>query len=116
MLTIEEVRQVTSKFPIQSNEQTVDDDGFFIVSPNLQSGLIFITVVNSSASFQGIFAYDVDSPTCVLATIAANLEATTGVLDGTTGTDGKITVSASDKLYIENRSGESRNIHWLTIF
>lgn len=43
-----------------------------------------------------------------------NLDVTTGVLTGTTGTDGKLTVSVTDAgiLYFENRTGVTRNIVW----
>jgi hypothetical protein len=44
----------------------------------------------------------------------ASLEVTTGVLSGTTGTDGVLTVSVSDAgiLYFENRTGVTRSIVW----
>ena len=44
----------------------------------------------------------------------ANLAVTTGVLTGTTGASGKLTVSITDDgvLYFENRTGVTRNIQW----
>lgn len=44
-------------------------------------------------------------------------EASTSVLAGTTGTDGKVTISAASdgKVYIENRSGVSMNHQYLVI-
>jgi len=47
----------------------------------------------------------------------ANIEVTTGILSGTTGTDGKFTISAhtDGKIYFENRRGSTRGFTY-TLF
>ena len=60
----------------------------------------------------GVTTYDVTaSPECALLFNGADLEATTGTLSGTTGTNNKITVSAANdgKIYIENRFTAANN-------
>ena len=112
--TDEAVRQTLRQLPLLQGKDSTADDGVFTISPKLTSGLLLVTVVSGSRNAQGMFAFD--SSGAVLVTVASDMEATTGVLSGTTGTDAKLTVSAdSSKIYIENRLGEQKNIHWLMI-
>ena len=52
------------------------------------------------------------TPNAQAISVQANINVTTGILNGTTGTNGKITVSAASdgKIYIENRLGGAINI------
>lgn len=103
---------------MKTGKATIADDAATSLTPELQSGLIIITVVGTDASTQGIFAFDAASggATCTLVTTATNMAATTGALTGTTGTDTELTVSAhtDGKIYIENRLGAQKNVHWIT--
>ena len=113
--TIEEIiRRTLRELPLVFGTETLADNSVMTISPKLTSGLLLVTVVSGSRNAQGMFAFD--SSGCVLSTVATDFEATTGVLTGTTGTDGKLICSAdSSKLYIENRLGEQKNIHWTLI-
>ena len=108
------VRQTLIQLPLTTGTAVLGDDAFFTITPQLTSGLIFITIVSGSRNAQGVFSYD--SSGAVLVTTATSFEATTGALNGTTGTDTKFIVSGdSSKIYLENRLGEAKNVHWLII-
>ncbi len=66
---------------------------------------------NTSAAQNGLLAFRVGSGGSMTSlSVTANLNVTTGALTGTTGTVGKLTVSAdtaTNRLYIENRLGGS---------
>ena len=110
----ETIRRTIRELHILFGTETLADNGFFTISPTLTSGVIFITIVSSSRNAQGMFAFD--SSGAVLGSIATDLEGATGVLTGTTGSDGKLTLSGdSSKIYIENRLGSQKNIHWFII-
>lgn len=67
--------------------------------------------VNSS----GFVAFETSDPSTILKIAGgANLSVTTGVLTGTTGAVGQLTVSITDsgRVYFENRTGVTRNIVW----
>lgn len=117
--TGEILRIVRNGLPFNFGTFQIEDDGVMTITPDLQSGILIISLVNTPAGSQGLFAHDVDSggASCVLGSVAADLAATTGVLTGTTGTDGKFTVSAhtDGKLYLENRLGSQKNIHWFNL-
>jgi hypothetical protein len=88
----------------------IADDGFAQREFNRQ---IFSSIVMISTNQQesGVFmcriANDTRWMTPLMAT--AGIETSTATLDGTTGTDGKITVSAADgKIMVENRTGSAR--------
>jgi len=86
------------------------DDGVGTIVPRLASGLMSIVIVDGSVNVQGLLAFS--SASVVKGSIASGIDVTTGVLTGTTGTDGKLTVSVdSGKLYIENRLGSQVNMH-----
>lgn len=110
----ETIRRTISALPILFGRETLADDSVFTISPTLTSGVIVVTIVSGSRNAQGMFAFD--SSGAVLSTTASDFEATTGVLSGTTGTDGKLTCSgSSSKIYIENRLGSQKNVHWFII-
>jgi len=81
-----------------------------VITPPKTEGIITI-MCNNFGQFSGTVMYRAE-PSGAYAIIqggGADFEATTGVLDGTTGTTNKLTISAAidGKLYIENRIGFS---------
>lgn len=83
------------------------DDAAVSITPPVSQGFFLIRKAGGSNG-GALVAFDaVATPYTVLIAGTAIMAATTGALTGTTGTDGKITISAhSDgKLYIENRFG-----------
>jgi hypothetical protein len=61
----------------------------------------------------GIFAIRAaGTPAIQAITVSANVNSTTGVLAGNTGTDAKATVSVSSAgvVYVENRLGSAQNV------
>lgn len=127
MLTNEELRQIVNTLlPFRTGRFDMADDTAVTIVPKLQSGLIFIVLVNLGAEFQGIVGYDVNSGGASASLLDSTtvpapqegLNALTGVLTGTTGTDTKFTISAhtDGKLYLENRTGALLKVHWLTLF
>ncbi len=74
--------------------------GIFMIYPTANTQ----TLARREAT--AIVAYNTATPSCVILwQTAARVEATTGPVDGTDGTDGKVTVSAATNgnIYIENR-------------
>lgn len=96
-------------------QYTVADDAATSFTPMTTAGLILIQsrsapTTNYLLSFYVTSAGGSFSPTYA---IGSNTVVTTGALTGTTGTDGKLTLSVNTsdgKIYIENRTGASRNI------
>ena len=90
------------------------DDGATSFTPNNTLGVILIygRAVGYSAEF-GIVSWRVESTNFAQIIVGGtDLEVSTSALTGTTGTDGKLTVSAdhtTGKIYIENRMGASRS-------
>ena len=127
MLTSEELRQIVDRLlPFRSERFTMGDDTAVTIVPKLQSGLLFLVLVDLPAEFQGIVGYDVNSGGASASLLDSTtvpapqegLVVTTGVLTGTTGTDEKFIISAhtDGKLYLENRTGNTLNVHWFTMF
>lgn len=87
---------------------TIADDAATSFTPPADRGRLKL-YTNGGLTFWGEVYYDADSTTadCDLKHTGGDLEAATGALTGTTGTDIKVTVSAHTDglLYIENRSG-----------
>lgn len=94
---------------------TINDDSVYSFTPGKSIGVLLIHSRNATyALIHGIVIYRtvVTGYTYKIAG-HAQLAVTTGVLTGTTGVDGNITVSASDadgKIYIENRHGVTISI------
>ncbi|MCV0371679.1 right-handed parallel beta-helix repeat-containing protein [Filomicrobium sp.] len=97
---------------------TVDDDDVWIVAvPEIYTqGMVVVTTQSASSACTRAFLWYRVASSGALDVIAqpsgATSAVTTGPLTGTTGADGKMTVSAhSDgNLYIENRFGAARNV------
>jgi len=83
-----------------------DDTAASITPPNAQGFLLYRRVGGTTGA---IISFDAITGTAYCFKIAgsADIETRTGALTGTTGTDGKITISAhtDGKIYIENRLG-----------
>jgi len=89
--------------------QSMTDDSYYSFTPNSNYGMIFVHGrYNFISDWWGQFRYSTDGPMCVKTDGYADMDATTGALNGTTGVDGHITVSTHSvdgKIYIENRRG-----------
>lgn len=91
-----------------------DNTATSITPPNAQGFLLWRK--EGGADGGVLIAYDaVSTPLIVLIAGTAMMAVTTGALAGTTGTDGKFTISAhSDgKIYFENRTGGTINSAYL---
>jgi hypothetical protein len=94
--------------------------GYFLVDNSVESftlatsGAVIIVSGTGTTGNCGVISVYPTAIAPQAASIAsqANIDVTTGVLTGTTGTVGKLTVSAADdgKIYIENRIGDSLNV------
>lgn len=99
---------------IYTLKATVADDAAtsFLVDAVNSRNLGWQVFVNNSG-FKGSGHCQVTASVfCTLDADSVSMAATTGVLSGTTGADGVVTVSAATdgRFYIENRSGASRSI------
>jgi hypothetical protein len=93
------------------------DDTVYSFTPPNAAASIWIAATNDS-TVGGVYLIRAAATVyCASLVSASNVNVTTGVLAGTTGTDGKLTVSAhSDgKIYIENRRGASLTIKILVL-
>jgi hypothetical protein len=103
---------------IGTTPANMSDDTAISFTPNSAIGMIIVNM-RSAATGGCIWAsYRTDaSARMELLYGGANVEATTGALSGTTGTDGKLTISANTdgKIYIENRRGATRSIHYILL-
>lgn len=103
-------------FSSSRQEVTIADDGFTTIPfSGVTRGLLFLRG-NSSNARSAMFDFRVGDVNafCTHLTNAANVAATTGTLNGTTGVDTNLTVAAdtaSNALYIENRRGAS--LSWM---
>ena len=91
-----------------------DNAGYFVLDPDKQNYGIVAVSGNASGSKFGMVAYRVGdgSAYCTVMNGSSGFTATTGVLTGTTGVDGDLTISAdisNRRIYIENRTGSSRS-------
>ena len=92
---------------------SIPDDSFATFTPPELSGTMEI----SSTTVVGVYIlanYDLYFGACSQIAVAASsaVNASNGMMTGTTGVDGKVTVrcSANGKVYVENRSGVSHRI------
>lgn len=97
---------------------TLADDTAMSFTPLFDGGLMIIYGLTGLSSAgvrnkQATISYRISSDTiAILSQPASEVEVTTGVLAGTTGTDTKLTVSVHStdgKIYIENRHGSNIN-------
>jgi hypothetical protein len=100
---------------VRSFTATIGDDAATSFTPLRTAGGIMITTGGTGNG--GIGNYNTVTPTMQSVVGGANFAVTTGVLSGTTGTDTKLTLSAhtDGKIYVENRTGQSRNVYVILI-
>jgi hypothetical protein len=97
----------------------LSDDTATSFKPTFLYGMLIFLSRSAGNTIDGLLAFRV-APTSNRMTILAggsNLEATTGPLTGTTGTDGKFTISAhtDGKIYMENRRGADRSVCYVVL-
>jgi hypothetical protein len=101
---------VASQFRSMTPVSVSDDTAISLPSFREQG---FVLLSTDATTTNGIFWYRVDSvPNLQQVYAGADLNNTTGPLTGTTGTNGKTTISAANdgKIYVENRMGATRVI------
>lgn len=108
-----------------SSSNTLNDDtaisftpsGVAPVTTGIYAGLLFIWGrFSNGGNRSGIVAFRAGTtPHCILLADGGILAVTTGVLAGTTSTDGKLNVAAAadGNIYIENRTGAQISIGYL---
>lgn len=106
------------------SQPNVNDDAAFYIPTPANAGLMVLMPTNYMAPGAGIIAFRCQNGSVGQAAVVAGgagnvLDTRTDVaLTGTTGTDGKITVSSNannERIYVENRSGGVRSFAWFFI-
>lgn len=98
---------------IGTAKATLTDDSFITVTPSKNSGMIEAFAEDTDQAFGKLY-FDVTAPSGTQAYSGTLFDASTGALTGTTGVDGRMTVSPANdgKIYIENRLGATKVIVW----
>ena len=100
----------------QKTSFNIGDQAVYSFTPADAYAILMLYSANSGGS--AIVAYRADASAFVnLLSGGASIEVTTGVLTGSTGTNGKITISASTAgaIYIENRSGATKGFSYMIV-
>jgi hypothetical protein len=87
-------------------------------TPEVSRGLLLVTNNSGQPSLSAILSFSTTTPSSSkLSSGGANLAVTTGVLTGTTGTAGDITISphSDGRIYMENRTAGSQSIVYTLI-
>lgn len=91
---------------------TIADDAVAVITPASFAGIVFVSTETDSAIY-GSFAFRAASTPFIqnTGTSVVNFDRTTGALTGTTGVDGRATISVhtDGNIYLENRRGGSLN-------
>lgn len=111
--------RVTGTTGLRSGSVAVNDDAVLTLTGVAGRGVL-VVFTGATANEAAVIHYRTGtSPHCLVMTQpAAVFEASTSTLSGTTGTDGKITVSAistAGTVYIENRTGTARTVTYTFI-
>lgn len=98
----------------------INDDSVVSFTPPYQNGVIVISLQVDGGTYGGIVNFTAQSGGTASTTKwagGANLNVTTGILTGTTGSDAKVTVSAATdgKIYLENRIGNVRSFGYTVL-
>lgn len=100
----------SSRYGLPGDEAIMSDDGVITPGSTTPRGFLWIQSRTDPQNAWGFVHFEY-TPTTFTAIIAggSNFEVTTGSLDGTTGTDGKLTFSIDSfgQIFIENRLGAS---------
>jgi hypothetical protein len=107
---------VMSEKNISGNSTSLNDDAAMSITPGNYIGIILIfnrtlSGVDTTSEPWAIINYDTTDDIGILSiTKSTNTVLATGALTGTTGADGKFTISVhtDHKIYMENRLGGSR--------
>lgn len=96
--------------------RSMDDDTAVSITPVESVGVVmfYSNGIGVGITVFGAVIYNTNSPATVLMFGGSNVNVATGALAGTTGTDGKFTVSAhtDGKIYFENRRGGAVYLRW----
>lgn len=92
----------------------IPDDAATSFTPATAQGTMLFNLGAVYPNGYGILIYNTAAPNAYLMVAGSVVAVTTGVLSGTTGVDGKLTVSChtDGKIYIENRLGGSRTVKY----
>lgn len=84
----------------------IDDDSVYSFTPGTNHGIVIYHDTNGTGRY-GVVSFYTATPRTLAIVLGSNTEIATGALNGTTGVDGKVTISChtDGKVYIENRSG-----------
>ena len=102
----------------RGDDATITDNNFTTITPNRSTGVLLIfyrnlSGVDTTSEPIAMINYDLNGAVGIASLYkTANVELATGALDGTTGNDGKFTISVhtDGKIYLENRLGGSKYI------
>lgn len=105
---------------LQSSFVNIADDAVATIYTNAVSGVLVFWLTGTTAGAQAgsvvLVRSGATGPHAVLLANGTAVEVTTSDVTGTTGTDGKYTISATaTALKIENRLGGTRTFNWLLI-
>lgn len=98
--------------PSYCYDYTIADNGFVEIplSRSVFTGFIAVTV--GVSDFLLALPRAAGSPSLLTVQASANIQTTTGALNGTTGTNGKFVVSVTDgSIWLENRRGGSQRVN-----
>jgi len=100
---------------LENMRKELDDDAYTYFTPIRSTGFILLSC-SSNASQYALIAYRAGAtPWTNEVVLSTDIESATGALNGTTGADGKITISThtDGQIYIENRQGGLRSLYWM---
>lgn len=110
---IERLKRIETPHGTSLKSVAIKNDGAINFTPQNTIGFLFF----KHDSHYTIISYDTSpTPLCIKVSASALIDVATVALRGTTGTDGRITISAyNGKLYIENRTGATITGRYLTL-
>ena len=105
------------QFGTSTGHSLSDDAVLTITNVPIEYGLILIHSVSTDFGIVGFRAQSGAAETYLGLNSSGRIAVTTGVLSGTTGTDGKLNISAATNtnLYIENRLGGGTTVGYTLI-
>ena len=108
-------RTVSGQFGT-STGNSMGDDSVISFTPTVQYGILGVHSVSTDFAWFS-FRCQAGGAECVMLSITGRGIATTGILTGTTGTDGRLNVSpaTNGNIYIENRLGGATTVGYTVI-
>jgi hypothetical protein len=116
ILTVDTTNSRVLADSLRTGSAAVNDDTALTLTGGGTSGIIFLST--TAANDWGVVKYRgrASSPHATLVAGGTLFAVTTSDVTGTTGTDGRLTFSATtDNLKVENRTGASATITWFFI-